>query len=98
MKNQHFQEEQGSMTINGAKMAWTMKRTKTASAFGLRGSRIFYLILRKNGDVVGEYDRGWTIGKKPEKEDEESSLCVSYLVGRYGQEIRKKKKEMGYSE
>ena len=95
MKKQHYQSENGSIVINGAKMSWTMKRSKSASAFGYRGSRIFYLLLKKNGNVVGEYDRGWIIGKKPDQEDEESALCLSYLVDRYGKDIPKKKKEMG---
>lgn len=98
MKRQQFHLEQGSMTINDHKMSWTMKRSKNRSAFGLRGSRIFYLLLQKDGTIVGEYDRGWDISKKPYSDDEESMLCISYLVDRYGQETPKKKKEMGSNE
>lgn len=98
MKKQHFQNESGSMTINSVKMAWVMKRTKNQSAFGLRGSRIFYLLLTKDGNVVGEFNRGWDISKKPYSDDEESNLCISYLVDRYGREAPKKKKEMGSNE
>ena len=76
MKRQQFHLEQGSMTINDHKMSWTMKRSKNRSAFGLRGSRIFYLLLQKDGLIVGEYDRGWDISKKPYSDDEESMLCI----------------------
>lgn len=97
MKKQHFQPENGSIVINGHKMEWTMKRSKTESAFGVRSSRIFYLILKKDGKVIGEYNRGWTIGKKVDNEDEEGMLCISYLVDKFGKDSPKKKKEMGYT-
>ena len=98
MKKQHYQPESGSMVIMGKKMEWTMKRSKTASAFGVYGSRIFYLELKKDGKVVGLYDRGWSIGKKIDKEDEEGTLCLRYLVDKYGYGNPKKKREMGYAE
>lgn len=83
--------------INNHKMEWTMKRTKTSSAFGMRGSRIFYLLLKKDGKVIGEYDRGWTMDKRLNSEDEEGTLCISYLVDKFGKDNPKKKKEMGYT-
>ena len=98
MKKQHFQSETGSMDILGHKMEWTMKRSKTSSAFGIRGSRIFYLELKKDGKVIGLYERGWLPDKKISKEDEEGSLCLSFLVDRYGKDNPKKKKEMGSQE
>jgi hypothetical protein len=98
MKKQHYANESGSMDILGHKMEWTMKRSKTASAFGVCGSRIFYLEMKKDGKVVGLYDRGWSVGKKIDKEDEEGMLCLRYLVDKYGKDIPKKKREMGHSE
>ena len=98
MKKQHYQPESGSMTILGKKMEWTMKRSKTASAFGVGGSRIFYLEMKKDGKVVGLYDRGWSVGKKIDKEDEEGMLCLRYLADKYGKDQPKKKKEMGHNE
>ena len=98
MKKQHYQSETGSMTINGHKMDWTMQRSKTASAFGVRGSRIFYLEMKKDGNVCGVYNRGWLIGKKIDKEDEEAYLCLSLLVDKYGKDNPRKKKERGFQE
>ena len=98
MKKQHFMPEHGSTTINGHEMEWTMQRCKTPSAFGVRGSRIFYLELKKDGKVVGVFNRGWDIARKPDKEDEETALCLSYLVDRFGREMPRKKKEMGSEE
>ena len=93
MKALRYTPEKGEMEIQGAKMSWTMIRSKAESAFGIRGSRIFHLELYKNGTLVGEYDRGW--GKKIQAEDEESALCLSYLISRYGKNkpIRRKEKE-----
>ena len=85
--------ETGELAIQGHKMSWKMQRTQSESAFGIRGSRIFHLLLKKDGQTVGEYDRGWS--KSIEKEDEESALCLSYLVDKYGRMARKKKREMG---
>ena len=48
MKKQHFPNESGVITINGHSMSWTMKRCRTASAFGLRGSRIIWIELKKD--------------------------------------------------
>lgn len=98
MKKQQFIPENGSMTINSAKMAWKMMRTQNRSVFGIRGSRIFYLLLTKDGVPAGEYDKGWIIGKTIDKEDEESTLCLDYLIDRYGNEAPRKKKEMGLNE
>lgn len=98
MKKQHYANEHGEMTINGHKMAWVMKRCRNASAFGLRSSRIFYLEIYKDGKKIGVFDRGWELGCRPDKEDEEASLCLSYLVDKFGKDQPKKKKEMGFSE
>lgn len=98
MRKQHYANESGEIVINKQKMSWTMKRSKTASAFGIRGSRIFYLELKKNDKVIGLYDRGWDISKRLDKDDEEGNLCLSYLVDKFGKDTPKKKKEMGYAE
>ena len=98
MKKQHFTNENGEITINGHKMSWTMKRCRTASAFGIRGSRIFFLEMKKDGRVIGKFDHGWDISNKPDKDDEEAALLISYLVDKYGKDIPKKKKEAGFNE
>lgn len=90
MNSQHYKDETGGMTINGSRMAWTMKRSKGESAFGIRGSRIFELTLTKDGNTVGSYDLGWS--KKIPEEDEESTLCLTYLIDRFGRTPKKKEK------
>jgi hypothetical protein len=84
-----YPEEKGKLTINGKQMEWKMTRSKGESAFGIRGSRIFQLIVAKDGRITLMYDRGYSV--KPENEDEETALCLSHLIERYGKEKRKEK-------
>lgn len=98
MKKQHFQNETGKITINEHVMSWTMNRSKASSVFGIRGSRIFCLELKKDGKTIGRYNRGWEIACQPDKDDEEANLCISYLVDKYGKDISRKKKERGFQE
>lgn len=98
MKRQHFQTETGKITINNHVMSWTMNRSKAPSAFGIRGSRIFCLELKKDGKTIGKYNHGWDISCMPDKDDEEANLCISYLVDKFGKDVSKKKKEIGSNE
>lgn len=86
-----FPEERGNMTINGHKMEWVLKRSKGESCFGIRSSRIFELELKKDGEVTLEYGRGYS--RRPNQEDEETALCLSHLIERYGRVKKKEKKE-----
>ena len=66
-----YPDEYGKTTINGHKMEWRFKRSKSESIFGIRGSRIFELEIKRDGIVTAEYGRGWA--KLMSKDDEESS-------------------------
>ena len=85
-----YPEENGKITINGHKMEYAFRRSKAESAFGIRGSRIFELTVMKDGKKTLEYGRGYSL--KPEKEDEETALCLSHLVGTFGKMKKKEKK------
>ena len=89
MKSQRYPMETGEIVINGQRMSWNMRRSKSESAFGIRGSRIFELELKKNGRVIGAYDMGW--GFQISKEEEEGALCLSYIIDRYGRTKNKEK-------
>ena len=93
MKRLNIHPENGELMVNGHKMTFTMKRSKGESAFGVRGSRIFELEIKKDGNVSGHYERGWI--KRIPDEDEESALFLSFLVDKYGKAKKVKKKEMG---
>lgn len=86
-----YPEEKGKLQINGHQMEWVMRRSKGESFFGVRGGRIFKLLIKKDGEVTLEYERGYS--KKPESEDEETSLCLSHLIEKYGRIKKKEKKE-----
>lgn len=98
MKKAQFQPERSEITINGHRMSWMLKRSKTESAFGIRGSRIFYLELSKDGTLIGKYDHGWDISKRIDKDDEEANLCLSFLIDKYGKDTPKRRKERGFQE
>ena len=98
MKKQHFPNEGGTITINGHNMSWVMKRCRTASAFGIHGSRIFYLEILKDGKLAARFNRGWDISNPLNKEDEEAVLCLKYLLDKFGKDSPKKTKERGYQE
>ena len=85
-----YPEENGSVMINGHKMEYTFRRSKGESAFGIRGSRIFYLELKRDGKLSGKYERAWC--PKIDNDDEESALCLQYLIREFGKEKRKERK------
>lgn len=86
-----FPEERGKLTINGHKMEWALKKSKSESAFGIRGSRIFELTITKDEKKTLEYERGYFI--KPDQEDEETVLCLSMLIDKYGRQKERRKDE-----
>lgn len=91
MKDSHYQTESGSIVINHCRMSWNLKRSKGESCFGIQGSRIFELELKKDNTVIGLYNRGWD--KKVTDEDEEGALALSYILRNYGKEKEKKRKD-----
>ena len=88
MNKNAYLKEHGKIDFSGHKMEWTMRRSKGESFFGIKGSRIFELHLKKDGEVTLEYERGYL--KKPE--DEETKSFLNYLIDKYGKEKKKEKK------
>ena len=91
MDTSRYPEEKGQMIINGARMEWIFRRYKAESAFCINGSRIFDLRLVKDGKTIGKYNMGWE--KKIPDEDEEGNLCLTYILGRFGKQRKKVKKD-----
>ena len=87
-----YPEEKGKMDINGHRMEWILRRSKGESAFGIRGSRVFALKILKDGKKTLEYERGYSMNLKPDQEDEETTLCLNYVLDRYGRAKKKEKK------
>lgn len=88
---QVYPEEQGKIEINGHKMEWKMRRSKGESCFGIRGSRIFDLNVWKDSEKTLEYEHGYSM--KPEEDDEETKVCLNYLLDKFGKEKKKEKKD-----
>lgn len=86
-----YPDEYGKTTINGHKMEWRFIRSKSESAFGIRGSRIFELEIKRDGIVSAEYGRGWS--KQIAKDDEESILCLEHILNTYGKEKERRRKD-----
>ena len=89
MRKNFYPDEKGKNVIDGHKMEWKFKRSKGESAFGIKGSRIFELELKKDGVVTGYYDKGWTTRIKDE--DAESKLCLEHILNTFGKEKKKVK-------
>lgn len=85
-----YPEEKGKLMIQGHQMEWVLRRSKGESAFGIRGSRIFMLSVSRDGKQTLNYDHGYSL--KPGPEDEETTLCLSFLIDKYGKEKRKERK------
>lgn len=90
MKN-FYPDEKGKNVINGHKMEWRFKRSKGESVFGIKGSRIFELELKKDDAVTGSYERGWVTRIKDD--DNESKLCLEHILNTFGKEKKKERKD-----
>ena len=86
-----YYDERTKDVVNGHKMEAVFKRSKGESVFGVKGSRIFELEIKKDGQIVGSYDKGWTIRVNPE--DEETKLFLTHILATFGKEKEKKRKE-----
>ena len=68
--------KQGNLQINESVFYYWMKQYDEGSQFGIKGGRISKLTLKRNGEVVCNYDRGWDI--KPT--DPETQLVLEHLL------------------
>lgn len=53
--------DKGIITINGSTIEYWMKHYEEPSEYGIVGGRISKLMLKENGNIVLNYDRGWDI-------------------------------------
>lgn len=66
--------KEGSIKVNGDIFRYWMKQYDKGSEWGIDGGRISKLMLKRDGKIVCNYDRGWDI--KPA--DENTSLRWSF--------------------
>ena len=68
--------KEGSIRVNGEVFHYWMKQYDKGSEWGIDGGRISKLMLKRDGYIVCNYDRGWDI--KPTCE--EANLTLSILL------------------
>ena len=68
--------KEGSIKANGEIFYYWMKQYEEGSRYGINGGRISKLMLKRNGEIVCNYDREWDI----EPVDENTELAVQIIL------------------
>ena len=68
--------KEGSLKINESVFHYWMKVYEKGSQFGIDGGKVSKLMLKRDGMVVCNYDRGWDI----EPADPDTQLVVEILL------------------
>ena len=66
--------KEGSIKVNSSIFHYWMKQFDEGSEWGIEGGRISKLMIKRGGEIVCNYDRGWDI--KPVDEVIESALAI----------------------
>jgi hypothetical protein len=68
--------KESSIKVNGEVFHYWMKQYDKGSEWGIDGGRISKLMLKRDGKIVCNYDRGWDI----EPADENTQLALEFLL------------------
>lgn len=68
--------KESSVKVNGEVFHYWMKQYDGGSEWGIDGGRISKLMLKRDGKIVCNYDRGWDI----EPNDENTQLALELLL------------------
>lgn len=68
--------KEGSLKVYNSIFHYWIKVYDESSQFGIDGGRVSKLTLKRNGEIVCNYDRGWDI--KPV--DKETQLALEILL------------------
>lgn len=66
--------KEGSLKVYGSIFHYWIKQYAKGSKYGIDGGRISKLMLKRNGEIVCNYDRGWDI--EPTEPDAEFALEI----------------------
>ena len=66
--------KEGSIKINGSIFHYWMKQYAEGSQYGIEGGRISKLMLKRDGEIVCNYDRGWDV--RPNDPDTQLALEI----------------------
>ncbi len=65
---------EGSLRMNGSHFHYWMKQYPEGSEFGIDGGRISKLMIKRDGEIVCNFDRGWDV--KPTDPDAQLALDI----------------------
>ena len=68
--------KEGNIKVNGEVFHYWMKQYDEGSKWGIDGGRISKLMLKRNGEIVCNYDRGWDV----EPADENTRIATEHLI------------------
>ena len=68
--------KEGSILIGGKGYRYWVKQFDEGSQYGIDGGRISKLMIKRGGEIVCNYDRGWDI----EAVDEDTQLALEIIL------------------
>ena len=66
--------KESNIKVNGKVFHYWMKQYEAGSHWGIDGGHISKLMLKRDGKIVCNYDRGWDI--HPTCKEAEMALCI----------------------
>ena len=66
--------KEGSIKVNSSIFHYWMKQFDEVSEWGIEGGRISKLMIKRGGEIVCNYDRGWDI--KPSDPDAQLAMEI----------------------
>ncbi len=66
--------KEGCMKVGESIFHFWVKQYDTGSEYGIEGGRISKLMLRRNNEIVCNYDRGWVT--KPVDDETDTALAI----------------------
>ena len=70
---------EGTIIINKKGYRYWVKHFDEGSQFGIDGGRISKLMIKRSGEIVCNYDRGWDV----EAVDEDTEFALAILLKDY---------------
>lgn len=71
--------KEGVILIGGKGYHYWVKHFEEGSQYGIDGGRISKLMIKRDGEIVCNYDRGWDI----EAVDENTEMALAILIYDY---------------
>ena len=68
--------KEGAILIGGKGYCYRVKHYEEGSLFGIDGGRISKLMIKRGGEIVCNYDRGWDV----EAVDEDTEFALAILL------------------